>query len=250
MRLPILALALVAVPAAMPAAAQTAPSIGSGIGPGIAPMVPATGTVLDVVAEGRTTRVPDLATIRAGVVTQAPTAAAALSDNSARTARVLARLRRAGIAERDIATASVQLSPQYRYAESQPPAITGYQATNTVSIRFRDVAKSGGVLDALVAEGANQIDGPALSLSDPDAALDEARADAVKRARAKAEQYARAAGMRVERIVSIAEAGQDAGGPDRPPVVFARAAMAEAKTEVAPGEKDVTVTLNVRFVLG
>ena len=242
MRLPILALALVAVPAAMPAMAQT--------GPSVAPMVPATGTVLDVVAEGRTTRVPDMATIRAGVVTQAPTAAAALSDNSARTARVLARLRRAGIADRDIATASVQLSPQYRYAENQPPAITGYQATNTVSVRFRDVAKAGGVLDALVAEGANQIDGPALSLSDPDAALDEARVDAVKRARAKAEQYARAAGMRVERIVSIVEAGQDAGGPDRPPVVFARAAMADAKTEVAAGEKDVTVTLNVRFVLG
>jgi len=238
--LPILAMLAIAAPDL--AHAQT-PQV-------VEPLVPAAGTVLDVSAEGRTTRVPDLATVRAGVVTQAATAAAALADNAARTGRVLARLRRAGIADRDIATASVQLQPQYRYGENVPPVITGYGATNTVSVRFRDVAKAGGVLDALVAEGANQIDGPALSLSEPDGALDEARVDAVRRARAKAEQYARAAGLRVTRIVSIAEAGQDAGGPERPPVVFARAARADAATAIAPGEKDVTVTLNVRFLLG
>jgi len=228
---------------AAPVAAQQAPASY------VEPMVPAAGTVLEVSAEGRTTRVPDLATIRAGVTTQAPTAAAALSDNAARMARVLARLRRAGLAERDIQTASVQLSPQYRYAENQPPAVTGYQAANSVAVRFRDVARAGAILDALVSEGANQIDGPNLSVSEPDAALDEARADAVARARTKAALYARAAGLKVARIVSIAEAGQDAGGPDRPPVVFARAAMAEAKTQIAPGERDVTVTLNVRFLL-
>jgi len=228
---------------AAPVAAQQAPASY------VEPMVPAAGTVLEVSAEGRTTRVPDLATIRAGVTTQAPTAAAALSDNAARMTRVLARLRRAGLAERDIQTASVQLSPQYRYVENQPPAVTGYQAANSVAVRFRDVARAGAILDALVSEGANQIDGPNLSVSEPDAALDEARADAVARARTKAALYARAAGLKVARIVSIAEAGQDAGGTDRPPVVFARAAMAEAKTQIAPGERDVTVTLNVRFLL-
>lgn len=226
--------------AAAPAAAQT---------PIVSPMVPATGTVLDVVAEGRTTRVPDLATIRAGVVTQAPTAARALADNAAAMARVLGGLRRAGVAARDVATATVSLQPQYRYAENQPPAITGYQATNSVAVRFRDVGKSGAILDALVAEGANQIDGPNLSVGEPDAALDEARVDAVKRARARAEVYARAAGLTVGRIVSIVEAGQDAGGPDRPPVVYARAMAAEAKTQIAPGEKDITVSLQVRFLL-
>ncbi|MGS3087700.1 SIMPL domain-containing protein, partial [Escherichia coli] len=85
---------------------------------------------------------------------------------------------------------------QYRYTDGQPPAITGYQATNTVSVRFRDVARSGTVLDTLVAEGANQIEGPNLSIDKPDAALDEARTDAVKRARARADLYASAAGMR------------------------------------------------------
>jgi hypothetical protein len=233
--------ALLVVLAAAPAAAQTPPSV--------APLVPATGTVLDVTAEGRTTRVPDLATIRAGVVTQNATAARALGDNAAAMNRVLAALRRAGVAQRDLATATISLQPQYRYAENQPPVITGYQATNSVSVRFRDIARAGPILDALAAEGANQIEGPNLSIDRPDAALDEARVDAVKRARARAETYARAAGLRVERLVSIVEAGQDAGSPDRP-LVYARAMAADAKTVVAPGEKDVTVTLQVRFILG
>ncbi len=241
MRHAVLALLTVATTMPVAAAAQTTPSV--------APMVPASGTVLDVVAEGRTTRVPDLATIRAGVVSTAPTASQALRDNAAAMTKVMAALRRAGVAARDLATTSVQLSPQYRYADNQPPVVTGYQATNTVTVRFRDIATSGTILDALVAQGANQIDGPNLSVAEPDKALDEARTDAIRRAQARAELYAKAAGMRVARIVSITEAGQDAGGPDRPPVVFARAMAADAKMEIAPGEKDITATLQVRFLL-
>ena len=235
------ALALIMMPAA--SLAQSAPTT-------VEPMIPAQGTILDVNAEGRTTRVPDLATIRAGVVSQAPTAAAALADNAQRMQRVLAAVKRAGVEARDLATANVGLSPQYRYTDGQPPAITGYQATNTVSIRFRDVAKAGGVLDALVAQGANQIDGPNLSIDKPEAALDEARTDAVRRARARADLYAAAAGLKVARVISIAEAGQDAGGPGPQPMFMARAMKADAApSEIAPGEKDVTVTLSVRFLL-
>ncbi len=239
---PFVALTAIAV-LASPAAAQTGPA-------GAVPMIPAAGTVLDVTAEGRTTRVPDLATIRAGTVTQGATAAQAMTDNAAAMARVLAAVRKAGVAPRDLATATVQLQPQYRYVENQAPVVTGYQATNSVSIRFRDIARSGAILDALVGVGANQIDGPSLSVGAPDAALDEARTDAVKRARARADLYARAAGLRVVRMISIAEAGQDAGGPDRPPVLFARMAKADAApTEIAPGEKDITATVQVRFLL-
>jgi uncharacterized protein YggE len=235
-----MAIAIGALALSSGAAAQEQPAVA---------MVPATGTLLDVSARGMTTRVPDLATIRAGVVSQGTTAAAALSDIAGRMARVLASLKRAGIAARDVATASVSLQPQYRYAENQPPAITGYQATNSVAVGFRDVGKAGPILDALVAEGANQIDGPNLALSQPDAALDEARADAVVKARARAELYAKAAGLRVTRIVSIAEAGESAGEP-QPPIAYMRTARGEsAQTSIAAGEKDVTVTLSVRFLL-
>ena len=230
------ALAIAAAAAPAMASAQSMP----------APILP-DGTILDVSAEGRTTRVPDIATIRAGVVTQGATAAAALADNAARMTKVFASLKKAGIAERDIRTANVSLSPQYRYAEGQAPAVTGYQASNSVSVRFRDIAKSGAILDALVGVGANQIDGPNLTLDQPDAALDEARADAVKKARARAELYARAAGLSVSRIVSIAESGSSDGGSPAP-VMYMRAKAADS-TPVAAGETDVTVTLAVRFLL-
>jgi uncharacterized protein YggE len=225
--------------AVAPALAQTMP---------VAPAVIPDGTLLDVTATGKTTRVPDLATIRAGVVTQAATAAAALSDNANRMSTVLSALKRAGIQPRDIATANVSLQPQYRYEDNKPPVITGYQATNNVSIRFRDIAKSGAILDALVAQGANQIDGPNLSLDQPDAALDEARVDAVKRAQARAQLYAKAAGLSVSRILTIAEGGEIAGPPPPMPV-YRMAAAKAADTQVMPGESDVTVTITVRFLL-
>lgn len=215
------------------------------------PAAPATipdGTLLDVTATGKTTRVPDLATIRAGVVTQAPTAGQALGDNAQRMAGVLAALKKAGIEARDIATANVSLQPQYRYEDNKPPVITGYQATNSVSIRFRDIAKSGAILDTLVAQGANQIEGPSLSLDQPDAALDEARVDAVKRARARAELYARAAGLSVSRILTISEGGEIAGPPSPMPV-YRMAAAKAADTQVLAGESDVTATITVRFLL-
>ncbi len=216
--------------------------------PSVAPMIPASGTVLDVTAQGSTTRVPDLATIRAGVVSEAATATAALDDNAKRMTAVLRALTRAKVVDRDIATDRVQLQPQYRYGHNMPPVLTGYQAINTVSIRFRKLDRAGNILDALVAEGANRIDGPDLSIDKPESALDEARLDAMKRARTRAELYAKAAGLQVARIVSISESGSDDG--DRPrPVMYARMAEAKTPTPIAAGEKDVTVTLSVRFLL-
>jgi uncharacterized protein YggE len=128
-----------------------------------------------------------------------------MRQNSTRMATVLAALKRAGVAERDIQTSSISLSPQYRYAQNEPPVITGYQASNQVTVRFRDIAKSGAILDALVKEGANNISGPNLTIDKPEAALDEARTAAVATARARAELYAKAAGLRVDRILSISE---------------------------------------------
>ncbi len=229
--------AFIAAVAALPAAAQQE-----------ARPVLLDGTVLDVSATGASTRVPDLAVIEAGVVTQAATAGQAMQQNSAQMAKVLAALRKAGVAERDIQTATINLSPQYRYAQNEPPVITGYQASNQVSIRFRDIAKSGTILDTLVREGANNISGPNLTIDKPDGALDEARVDAVKKARARAELYAQAAGLKVDRILTIAEGG--AMPPSPMPVVMMRAAAAPAAdTEVAAGERELNVTITVRFLL-
>lgn len=205
------------------------------------------GTRLDVSATGEVTRVPDIARISAGVVTQAPTAVAALSGNSARMSRVIAALKRAGVADRDIQTNAVNLNANYRYVENQPPILTGYQASNQVTIRFRDIAESGSILDALVREGANQINGPSLEIDKPEAALDEARVKAIATARARAELYARAAGLRVARILTISESG---GYSPPPPPMYARAEMAQdASTKIVPGEQSLQVQVQVSFEL-
>lgn len=206
------------------------------------------GTRLDIAATGESKRVPDIAAISAGVVTQSPDASAALRDNAARMSRVIAALKRAGVAERDIATSQISLNPQYRYGENVPPTITSYQAQNTVTVRFRDVRRSGAILDALVSEGANSINGPNLMLDQPQAAEDEARRDAIAKARARAELYAAAAGLRVKRIVSISESG-GFGGPMPPPMVRMEMASDAAQTKIEPGEQTIGVTVNVSFEL-
>ncbi len=207
------------------------------------------GTRLDVTAQGTVQRVPDVAIISAGVVTTASNAKAAMAGNATAMTRVLAALRGAGVAERDIATAQIGLSPQYRYVDNQPPVVVGYQANNSVTVRFRDIGKSGAILDALVAAGANQISGPSLTIDKPEAAQDEARAEAIKSARARAELYAKAAGMTVKRIVAISESSSMLG-PRPMPYARDQIVMSAAKSEIVPGEQDVGVTVNVTFELG
>lgn len=222
----------------LPAAAQVA----------VAPAILPDGTLLDINAEGSSTRVPDLAVVQAGVMTQAATAGEAMQQNGARMAAVLAALRRAGIAERDIQTSSISLSPQYRYAENQPPILTGYQASNQVTVRFRDIARTGTVIDTLVKEGANNLSGPTLMVDKPEAALNEARTAAIAKARERAELYARAAGLRVERILSISESGPVIPVP-MPMQMLARGRVEAADTQVAAGERELSVTVSVRFLL-
>ena len=206
------------------------------------------GTRLDVVATGEVTRVPDIARVSAGVVTQAQTAQDAIRQNGAKMQSVRAALERAGIAARDIQTSNVSLQPDYRYAENQPPQLVGYRASNEVTVRFRDIAETGRILDALVAEGANQINGPSLGIDRPEAALDEARVAALANARARAELYARSLNMRVRRVLLVSETG--AVMPPPMPVMNMRGMVADqAETRIDPGEQRLAVTLTVSFEL-
>ena len=231
------ALLLGAAALPMPAAAQQA-SITQTIA----------GTRLDVTATGEVTRVPDVAIITAGVVSRSATATGALQDASARMAKVLAALKRAGVADRDIQTGNVSLNPEYRYPQNESPQLTGYTATNQLTIRFRDIAASGKILDALVSQGANQINGPSLTIDKPEAALDEARANAVAIARARAEAYARSLGLRVVRIVAVSESGGYAVPPPMPPMV-AMVRMEAQSTKIEPGEQKLQVSLAMTFEL-
>lgn len=235
-----LAAALVLGTTAMTATAQT-PAIAS---------APNDGTWLSISAQAEAKRVPDVARISAGVVTQAGDANAAMRANAEQMDKVMAAIRAAGITERDVQTSGISLNPQYRYAENQPPTITGYQASNTVSLTVRDVARLGRVLDALAASGANQIHGPSFEIDQPEAVYDEARQAALAKAQARADMYARTLGLRVRRIVSISE-----GGGFSPPVPMMRAMAMDAgyaskETAVSPGETTLSANLDVVFELG
>ena len=205
--------------------------------------------LLNLTIEGRTTRAPDVAEISGGVVTSAPTAAAAMTENAARMNAVVAAIRKAGIAERDIQTAGLSLQPQYRYDPNQAPILTGYQASNTVNLRVRALGQTGRLIDTLVGVGANQINGPTFRVEDSDAALDEARQAAIVTARARAELYAKATGLRVRRIVTISEGG--AIEPSPQPMMMKTMAMdaERASTPVAPGEVALRVNVTMVFAL-
>ena len=229
-------------------------------------------TLLTVSAEGRSLRQPELAVFSAGVTTQGKTANQALAENSRAMARVIAELKSAGIAERDIQTSNLSINPIYSNPErdammaarmsGQPyvaPApeerlqkIIGYTVNNQVSVRQRRLGDYGKVIDTLVEAGANQVNGPMFQMDDADPALDEARMAAMKKARERAELYARATGLRVLRVLSISESGGYYGPP---PVVFARA-MAESggpppppPAPVQAGELQLTANVTVLYEL-
>jgi len=208
-----------------------------------------TGTRLDVSASGEVTRVPDLAIISAGVQTLQPTATAAIEENAARMERVRAALKRAGIEDRDIQTSSINLNPEYQYDQNRPPRLTGYRATNTVNVKFRDLKRTGSILDALVAEGANQINGPNLTVDKPEAALDEARTKAIANGRARADLYARALGMRVVRLISVSEGGGYNVPPPMPMVAMMAERGAAADSKIDPGTQQLQVNVSMSFEL-
>ncbi|MDQ2701534.1 MAG: SIMPL domain-containing protein [Pseudomonadota bacterium] len=208
------------------------------------------GTLLSVSAQAEASRAPDVATLSAGVVTQAADANAAMRDNAAQMDKVMAAIRAAGIAERDIQTSGISVHPQYRYAENQPPAITGYQASNTVNLKVRDIANLGKVLDALVASGANQVNGPGFEIDKPEVVYDEARREALKKAQARARMYASELGLKVRRIVSIDEGGGFHAPPPMPMMAMAARAEKAYDTAVSPGETTLQANLSVVFELG
>ena len=206
------------------------------------------GAVLTISAEAHTAEKPDIATITAGVVNEAPTAEAALAENARRMTAVIAAARRAGVAERDIQTAQLSINPQTVYAENVPPRVTGYQATNTVTVKVRNMGNVGKTVDALVAQGGNQLNGISFGIDEPDPALDRARAEAFRKARARADVYAQAAGMQVKRIIAISDGGSIE--PPRPmPVMMMARAQAMDSTPVAAGEVTLTATVTVTFEL-
>lgn len=209
---------------------------------------------LNASSEGYVMVVPDIAIVTIGVSTRAEAARAALDQNSAETARVIAAIRTAGIAEKDIGTSGFAVFPVYEERPpriddkggiEQMPKIVGYHVTNEVRVTVREIGKSGALLDQVVTAGANQISGIQFDVADPQAAADEALRKAIADARRKADLMAAAAGVRIVRVLDISGGG---GFP-----MFARAermafdAAGAPSVPVMPGETRVQANANIIF---
>lgn len=240
MHMPVFAALTLLVATAGPVAAQP---VSTTAGP----------TTLMLVAESTVDVAPDVADIGAGVMTEAPDARTALAENAAAMSRVIAALRKAGIADRDIQTTGLTVAPQYRFQPNEVPTLRGFQASNRVQARIRDPKSTGAIVDGLVAAGANQLDGPTFTIDKPAPLLDKARSEAVAIARRRADLYAAAAGLGVVRILSIRESSAEDPMPRPMGRMEAMAAdvapYVPPPSPVAPGQVRLSASVQVTFAL-
>jgi uncharacterized protein len=199
---------------------------------------------ISVTGTGTIEAAPDMATLMIGVTTQGATAAEALAANTTATDAVIARLTASGIEARDMQTSNLSINPNWTGYDSSTPTISGYVASNMLTVRVRKLDTTGAVLDAAVADGANTLNGLTFGLADPEPAYNEARKEAVADARAKAELLATAAGVTLGEVVSIAD-----GGAMTDPAPMYREAVASAPVPVVGGELGLIATVSVTYAI-
>ena len=203
--------------------------------------------VIDLTISETVETKPDIATFSTGVQNMAPTASEAVRANNVQMASVVARLKKLGIAEKDIQTTQISLNQQFDYRDGQQ-IFKGYQASNMVNAKLRDLKKLGAFLDALAIDGATNFNGPVFGIDDDsafqDAARDKVWASAMKRAR----NLARKAGYADVRVLRVEETDQGRGYSPMPMPMLARSTDASEKsTPISPGELSVGATMSFTF---
>jgi uncharacterized protein YggE len=197
---------------------------------------------ISVTGEATISAAPDLAQIDGGVTNEAKTAREASEANNKAMGLVLLALKSAGIPEKDFQTSQLSLQPQYAPNKNGPSPITGFRASNRVTVTVRDVAKVGSVIDTLVTNGANDIGGISFMVAQPSKLLDEARPKAIADARRKADIYAQAAGVSLGAPLSISE--ESSAGP----VTYRKMSAGLASpAPVAPGEETLRIAISVSY---
>ncbi len=229
-------------------ASVSAASMSTSLGAQEIPVQPGGGLPSGIVVtgEGRITVQPDIAQITLGVEVTNVSASAALQDAASQMGSVVSKLKQQGIADKDIRTVSYNLTPEYDYSNRSSPTLKDYRATNLVSVTVRDITKVGPVIDAVGGAGATRIQGISFSVSDPTAAANQGRDEAMKNAKAKADQLAKDAGVTLGPPISI----QETGGTPSAPVPMAPAVAASGavvQTPISPGTQEVQVSVTVVY---
>jgi len=211
-------------------------------------MMMAVPTTLSISATGEVSATPDMARINFGVLTEANSASEAMKLNNLHMNSVFAALKSAGISSKDIQTSSLNLMAKYDYTDNQHPKLSGYQATNQVSVRINDLASTGVVIDSVIKAGVNQVDSVNFGLKNDSDLLDQARLAAVKILTQRADLYAKSTGLKVKRIIALTEGDGNFAPPPRPVMMMAKMAS-DSSTPVAGGDLQMSVTISGTFEL-
>ncbi len=201
-----------------------------------------------VTGSGEASAAPDLAYLNLGVEAEGATAAEALRKNSAQMEATIKSLRDAGVDKKDIQTSNLNVGPKYDYSrDNAPPKIIGYQATNTVNVKLRNLDKAGAVIDKAVGVGANRFDSISFGFADPKPLLNNARKSAVADARERAALYAEAAGVKLGKVLQISDSFAAVPGPVP---IMARMDMAEAKSvPISVGESTMSASVTIVYAI-
>lgn len=208
----------------------------------------ATETV-SVSGTGRSSVTPDRFTFTLGVQTVAPTVDDAVDENNRRVASVLAAIKKAGAADKDIQTSQFSIWPQQDYQQGKLPRILGYQVSNNITVRSDKVKDAGRLLGIAIGAGVNTSSGINFEVSDPARGRDQGLRAAYDDARSKAALLAQAAGRTLGRVLQMSEGTQNVP----PPMPYARSMAMEAKVAgdvpVEAGSEETTYTVSVMFEL-
>jgi hypothetical protein len=197
---------------------------------------------ITVAGTGTLSVAPDVAEVHAGVTREDASAARAMQQADAAMRKVVEAIRQQGVPARDIQTTQYSLQPVYDHHDGKS-RLRGYRADNQVRVTVRDLARVGGLLDAVVSAGANQIQGIGFRVDKPETHLDRARADAIADARRKADIYAKAAGVRVTGVLAV----EEGGAPVPRPFAAMRAEHMAADAVIEPGEQELRASVSVTF---
>lgn len=204
------------------------------------------GPVVELTVTETSNTKPDMATVNAGVTTRAMQADAAARQNAEKMDAIIARLRQIGVAREDIQTSNFSINPQYQYrSDGQTPVFLGYDVTNQVNVKLRNIARIGSALDALIAAGANNVNGPSFMLENDKGARDDARKAAFSSAQARARSLAAMAGYRDVRLLEVSETYTSR--PQFKGEMDAIAVTASRVTPIEPGVVGTSATLTVKY---
>jgi hypothetical protein len=207
---------------------------------------------IQVTGEGSVDIAPDMAILTLSVMREAPTARKALSDNSAAMAKVLDAMTALGIEKRDLQTSNFNIQPRYTNPPRQGAGsgeaakLVGYTVRNALTVRVRDISKVGEVLDTSVTLGVNEGGGIQFTNDDPSAAITQARVMAMEQALSKARTLAKAAGVKLGKVLEISEQNY---GPRPMAMAKMSFAMDAESVPIAAGENSYNVTVNATLAI-